>query len=99
MKKVLIIAAILSSTVQAQVIMGPDGRNIGYATQYKNYTQYTDKNGNTGYSFTEGLNTTYTGRDGRVTTPDQVMPSEAPIMPYLPSLNMQNQPKRGVPQF
>jgi hypothetical protein len=99
MKKALIVVLVLSSSVQAQVIMGPDGRNVGYATQYGNYTQYTDKNGNTGYSFTDGTTTTFTGKDGRVTSPDRVVPSgvmpwEVPLVPNLPT-----QPKRGAPQF
>lgn len=96
MKKALIVAIVLSSSVQAQVIMGPDGRNIGYATQYGNYTQFTDKNGNTGYSFTEGVNTTYTDKNGRAATPDQVMPKpmpwEMPLTPNYPT-------KKGPPQF
>lgn len=79
MKKAFLVGLLAVSGVaaaqQAQVIMGPDGRNIGYATQYGNYTQFTDKNGNTGYSYTDGQNMTFTNKNGRVASPAEVVPS------------------------
>ena len=77
MKKITLLALLLSSSVfaQSQVYTDKDGRNIGYSTQYGNYTTYTDKTGNTGYSFSDGQTTNFTGRDGRPANPNQVIPS------------------------
>lgn len=82
MKKNLLLTLLLSSTVfaQSQVYTDKDGRNIGYSTQYGNYTTYTDQNGNKGFSYTDGTTTNFTGKDGRPANPYEVMPE--PVYQY-----------------
>ena len=95
MKKITFLALLLSSSVfaQSQVYTDKDGRNIGYSTQYGNYTTYTDQNGNKGFSYTDGTTTNFTGKNGRPANPSEVMPEPvyqynrpAPINPlFLPN--------------
>ena len=93
MKNALLLALLFSSSLFAQstTYVDKDGRNIGYSTQYGNYTTYTDKNGNTGYSYSDKQTTTFTGKDGRPANPTEVIPSpeptyQTPINPlYTPS--------------
>lgn len=82
MKNTLIFALLLSSSVyaQSQVYTDKDGRNIGYSTQYGNYTTYTDQNGNKGFSYSDGTTTNFTGKDGRPANPSEVMPE--PVYQY-----------------
>lgn len=82
MKNTVILALLLSSSVfaQSQVYTDKDGRNIGYSTQYGNYTTYTDQNGNKGFSYSDGTTTNFTGKDGRPANPREVMPE--PVYQY-----------------
>lgn len=75
MNKTFLVAGILftlpsSLLAQSTTYVDKDGRNIGYATQYGNYTTYTNKTGDTGYSFSDGQTTNFTGRDGRPANPN-----------------------------
>lgn len=92
MKTALLVGLMAASGIalaqQSQMIMGPDGRNIGSATQYGNYTQFTDKNGNTGYAYSDGQNTTFTDRNGRPAAPAQVIPQPDPYQ-YQPQQQQQ----------
>lgn len=92
MKKITLLALLISTSVfaQSQVYTDKDGRNIGHSTQYGNYTTYTDKTGNTGYSYSDGQTTNFTGKDGRPVNPSEVMPEPvyqnnrpAPINPLF----------------
>ena len=81
MRASFVLVALLAGSVQAQVIMDENGRNVGYSQQYGKYTQYVDKDGNKGYSYSDGTTTTFTNKEGRPANPAQVMPRGVPAAP------------------